>query len=220
MTFDSLTVWLTEDPWTEALCSAAGKGLCRGRGTQWVCELCLHTGDKTWTRHYYSLTSSFMCVFPRGFQTCISLCLPFEPQHTWPFRGYPAPPRAPWWSQLLALLLSVSGEVLGSVGKYSSITTLFVSDSSWKPSSGWRQNVFLYVPWFNASRDQKMLLLISEQRQWGFCIYVAARRPTEKVYLNLQSGLGWGEEFKWSTHQSRTVTTAMFVAISTYSEHT
>lgn len=66
---DSLTVWLTEDPWTEALCSPAGRDLCRGRGTRWVCESCLHTGDKTWTQRHHSLTSSFLSPFHQAFSS-------------------------------------------------------------------------------------------------------------------------------------------------------
>lgn len=212
LSFDSLTVWLTEDPWTEALCSPAGRDLCRGRGTQWVCELCLHTGDKNMNTALPFTHFQFPAAFPWGFPMGVSLYLPFEPQHTWPFHGCPAPPTAPWWSPLLALLLSVSGEVLGSIGKYSSITSPSVSDGSWKPSSGWRLNIFLYVLWYNALCNQEVL----EQRHCGFCIYVAAQGPTERVYLNLQSDLGWGEQFKWSANQS---CTAMFVDISTYSEH-
>lgn len=111
LNFERLTVWVTEDPWTEALCSLAGKGLCRDWGTQWMCVLYLHTGDQAWT-HYYLFPVSRV-YFTWG----VPLYVPFEPQHTWPSRGCPAPPRAPWRSRLLALWLSVSAVALGSVGE-------------------------------------------------------------------------------------------------------
>lgn len=65
--FDALTVWRAEGPWTECLCSRAERGLCRGRGTQWVCALCLHTGGQTWTQHYHWLISCFMWIPVRLF---------------------------------------------------------------------------------------------------------------------------------------------------------
>lgn len=61
-----LTVLLTEDPGTEALCSLAGKGLCKGRGTQWVCVSCPHTEKKK--KKYINI---IMHSFPLW---CVSCC--------------------------------------------------------------------------------------------------------------------------------------------------
>lgn len=92
----SLTVLLTEDPCTEALCSLAGKGRCRGRGTRWVCVWCPHTEDKTWTwsRTHLHFEACFIASLPPH--------VPFGWRRTWPSRGCPAPPRAPWPPRLLA----------------------------------------------------------------------------------------------------------------------
>lgn len=123
-----LTVLLTEDPGTEALCSLAGKGLCKGRGTQWVCVLCPHTEKNTLSSTHFHFDVCFLVYFIHPY-------VPFEWWHTWPFRGYPAPPRAPGQPQLLAPSLSKGGEPL-VVGKERSKAALV-------PPSGRRQKVLL-----------------------------------------------------------------------------
>lgn len=103
-----LTVLLTEDPGTEALCSLAGKGLCKGRGTQWVCVSCPHTKKKntlTLSCNHFHFDVCFTVYFIHPY-------IPFEWRHTWPFRGCPPPPRAPEQWQLLAPWLSEGGELL------------------------------------------------------------------------------------------------------------
>lgn len=100
-----LTALPTEDPGTEALCSLAGKGLCKGWGTQWVCVSCPHTEEIH--EHYHALISTLMC-----FLLCsIHPYVPSEWWHTWLFRGCLAPPRAPGQRQPPAPLLS-NGELL------------------------------------------------------------------------------------------------------------
>lgn len=57
-------------------------------------------------------------------------------------------------------------------------------DGSLKPSSGWRQNISLFMLWW-------------------FCIFGATQQSTERVHPDLD----WGKEFKWGAkHQSCTVT--------------
>lgn len=167
--YKRLTVWLTEDPWTEVLCSWAGKGLCKLRGIQWVCVLCLHTEDKTVTQQLF--ISSFLCGFLWDLHMCITLYVLFEPQHIWPSRGRPAPPRAPWRSQLLDPLLPVSGAVFGSVleiGEHEgvSICRRLLEALCWlneNISSCTGCDILLY---FYASAVKIMLLLIAASRQW------------------------------------------------------
>lgn len=70
-----LTVLLTEDPGTEALCSLAGKGLCKGRGTQWVCVSCPHTEKKKTQK---TLTSSCAHFHFDVFSYCTSFVLTYR----------------------------------------------------------------------------------------------------------------------------------------------
>lgn len=60
-----LTVLLTGDPCTAALCSLAGKGQCRGQGTRWVCALCRHTAENTQmcVKHTFPLWCVFLLTY-------------------------------------------------------------------------------------------------------------------------------------------------------------